>query len=74
MLFSSKEIMTEVSRREKEAKIVPDPDIDTYMKVHKCLILCLFFLSPENMLINGNVALYMQLLSELRPCELLNFD
>ncbi|KAK6119085.1 hypothetical protein DH2020_047171 [Rehmannia glutinosa] len=24
--------MTEVTRREKEAKIVPDPDIDTYMK------------------------------------------
>ena len=23
----------EVSRREKEAGIVPDPDIDTYMKV-----------------------------------------
>ncbi|KAG9154826.1 hypothetical protein Leryth_019541 [Lithospermum erythrorhizon] len=26
------EIMTELSRREKEAGIVPDPDIDTYMK------------------------------------------
>ncbi|KAK2998041.1 hypothetical protein RJ639_026150 [Escallonia herrerae] len=26
------EIMTEVSRREKEARIVPDPDLDTYMK------------------------------------------
>lgn len=25
--------MIEVSRREKEAGIVPDPDIDTYMKV-----------------------------------------
>ena len=25
--------MMEVSRREKEAGIVPDPDIDTYMKV-----------------------------------------
>uniref|UniRef100_A0A5B6Z2Y3 Putative pleiotropic drug resistance protein 3-like n=1 Tax=Davidia involucrata TaxID=16924 RepID=A0A5B6Z2Y3_DAVIN len=29
---SRAEIMTEVSRREKEAGIVPDPDIDTYMK------------------------------------------
>ncbi|KAI3445471.1 hypothetical protein Pfo_002136 [Paulownia fortunei] len=29
---SKSEIMTEVTRREKEAKIVPDPDIDTYMK------------------------------------------
>lgn len=28
-----KEIMMEVSKREKEAGIVPDPDIDTYMKV-----------------------------------------
>lgn len=26
------DIMAEVSRREKEAKIVPDPDVDTYMK------------------------------------------
>ncbi|KAK3001843.1 hypothetical protein RJ639_020587 [Escallonia herrerae] len=26
------EIMTEVSKREKEARIVPDPDLDTYMK------------------------------------------
>ena len=25
--------MLEVSRREKEAGIIPDPDIDTYMKV-----------------------------------------
>ncbi|GFP80385.1 pleiotropic drug resistance protein 3 [Phtheirospermum japonicum] len=29
---SRAEIMAEVTRREKEAKIVPDPDIDTYMK------------------------------------------
>ncbi|XP_059632028.1 pleiotropic drug resistance protein 3-like [Cornus florida] len=29
---SRAEIMIEVSRREKEAGIVPDPDIDTYMK------------------------------------------
>ncbi|PON69592.1 ABC transporter-like [Parasponia andersonii] len=29
---SRAEIMMEVSRREKEAGIVPDPDIDTYMK------------------------------------------
>ena len=25
--------MVEVSKREKEAGIIPDPDIDTYMKV-----------------------------------------
>ncbi|KAH7542900.1 hypothetical protein FEM48_Zijuj02G0124200 [Ziziphus jujuba var. spinosa] len=30
---SRAEIMQEVSKREKEAGIVPDPDIDTYMKV-----------------------------------------
>ncbi|KAL3538335.1 hypothetical protein ACH5RR_001701 [Cinchona calisaya] len=29
---SRAEIMTELSRREKEAGILPDPDIDTYMK------------------------------------------
>ncbi|GAY57254.1 hypothetical protein CUMW_178040 [Citrus unshiu] len=29
---SREEIMMEVSRREKEAGIIPDPDIDTYMK------------------------------------------
>lgn len=28
------EIMKEVIRREKEAGITPDPDIDTYMKVN----------------------------------------
>lgn len=27
------DIMIEVSRKEKEAGIVPDPDVDTYMKV-----------------------------------------
>ncbi|XVF34334.1 hypothetical protein REPUB_Repub18cG0050800 [Reevesia pubescens] len=31
-LGSREEIMMEVSRREKQAGIVPDPDIDTYMK------------------------------------------
>lgn len=30
---SSKEIMNELTRREKEGKIIPDPDVDTYMKV-----------------------------------------
>ncbi|XP_061989317.1 ABC transporter G family member 33-like [Rosa rugosa] len=30
--FAHANIMLEVSRREKEAGIVPDPDIDTYMK------------------------------------------
>ncbi|KAL8061438.1 hypothetical protein ABFX02_02G086500 [Erythranthe guttata] len=29
---SRADIMAEVTRREKEAKIIPDPDIDTYMK------------------------------------------
>ena len=27
------EIMMEVSRREKEAGIIPDPDVDAYLKV-----------------------------------------
>ncbi|KAH9676827.1 ABC transporter G family member 37 [Citrus sinensis] len=30
---SREEIMMELSRREKEAGIIPDPDIDTYMKI-----------------------------------------
>ncbi|KAH9733940.1 ABC transporter G family member 37 [Citrus sinensis] len=30
---SREEIMMEVSRREKESGIIPDPDIDTYMKI-----------------------------------------
>ena len=38
------DIMTEVSRREKEAGIVPDPDLDTYMKVSlACPIFCVFY-------------------------------
>lgn len=32
-LFTAEDIMKEISRREKEAGIVPEPDIDTYMKV-----------------------------------------
>lgn len=32
-LGNRQELMMEVSRREKEAGIVPDPDIDAYMKV-----------------------------------------
>lgn len=31
--MSSKEILTELIRREKEAKIVPDPVVDAYLKV-----------------------------------------
>ena len=36
LFFSSKkstEMLAELSRREKEAKIKPDPDIDVFMKV-----------------------------------------
>ena len=36
------DMMKEVSRREKQAGIVPEPDIDTYMKVknqeNKCIV------------------------------------
>lgn len=35
MFFVHVEIMVEVSRREKQAGIVPDPDVDAYMKVPK---------------------------------------
>ncbi|GMY22095.1 pleiotropic drug resistance protein 3 [Fagus crenata] len=31
--WPNEDVMVEVSKREKEAGIVPDPDIDTYMKV-----------------------------------------
>lgn len=37
------DIMTELSRREKAAGILPDPDIDTYMKasfLHLFILLC----------------------------------
>lgn len=30
-------MLTELSRREKEANIMPDPDLDIYMKVSKYL-------------------------------------
>ena len=33
MFSAHKELMTEISIREKVAGIVPDPDVDTYMKV-----------------------------------------
>lgn len=35
MFSDYKDIMLEVSKREKEAGIIPDPDVDTYMKVLK---------------------------------------
>jgi len=31
------DLLSELARREKEAKIKPDPDIDVYMKVQKKL-------------------------------------
>ena len=31
--WPNEDVMVEVSKREKEAGIIPDPDIDTYMKV-----------------------------------------
>lgn len=35
MMFSFfPEIMMEVSKREKEAGIIPDTEVDAYMKVH----------------------------------------
>lgn len=33
------DIMTEVIRREKQAGMVPEPDVDAYMKVNMCLFL-----------------------------------
>ena len=36
--------MKEVSRREKQAGIMPEPDIDTYMKVNIPFLFFLFFL------------------------------
>ncbi|KAK3441449.1 hypothetical protein EUGRSUZ_B01809 [Eucalyptus grandis] len=43
---SREDIMMEISRREKEAGIVPDPDIDTYMKV-PLVTISHFFLSTH---------------------------
>lgn len=37
ILLCIKEIMEEVSRREKQAGVTPEPDIDTYMKVNYIL-------------------------------------
>lgn len=37
--YAYKDIMLEVSKREKEAGIIPDPDVDTYMKVIQPLLL-----------------------------------
>lgn len=48
-----KEIMMEVSRREKQEGIVPDPDVDAYMKVYlRCLSAiswCMYSISPNVM-------------------------
>jgi len=33
IILHSADLLAEVSRREKEANIKPDPDIDVYMKV-----------------------------------------
>ena len=34
MLSESQELLAELLRREKEAGITPDPDVDLFMKVH----------------------------------------
>ena len=33
-LSAEKDIMMEVSKREKDGGIIPDPEVDAYMKVH----------------------------------------
>ena len=33
ILFAETDIMMEVSKREKDGGIIPDPDVDAYMKV-----------------------------------------
>lgn len=35
-------MMKEVCKREKEEGIIPDPDVDTYMKVRRKKTFCLF--------------------------------
>lgn len=64
--------MLEVTKREKEAGIVPDPDIDTYMKVLKiqlwCPFSCNFIILHCNMLMkmcSCNVDNYSSLLQAI---------
>ncbi|KAE9446509.1 hypothetical protein C3L33_21582, partial [Rhododendron williamsianum] len=52
-------IMVEVSTREKQAGVVPDPDIDTYMKV---LLVSLIFLSP---LVSGVASMFHEALNAI---------
>jgi len=40
----STDLLSELSRREKEAKIKPDPDIDVFMKVRRS---CYQYLLPK---------------------------
>lgn len=42
MFSAYKDFMLEVSKREKEAGIIPDPDVDTYMKVLQALLIYSF--------------------------------
>lgn len=57
------EMLTELLRREKEAKIKPDPDIDAYMKVRNRIekeVYYLMFLMPNTLSyydFRGNVCL-----------------
>ncbi|KAJ0078961.1 hypothetical protein Patl1_23921 [Pistacia atlantica] len=53
---SLEEIMLEISRREKQAGIVPDPDIDTYMKVNKSFPAMSFF-PPVNVLCYSSIVI-----------------
>ena len=43
--WPNEEVMVEVSEREKEAGVVPDPDIDTYMKVTIASLVFFSFMS-----------------------------
>lgn len=54
---NSAEMLAELSRREKEANIRPDPDVDIYMKVKPLL---LFKKKKILLLLNNNVENYIR--------------
>lgn len=63
-----KEILEEVSKREKEAGIVPDLDIDAYMKVLNCTFTSL---GPQDL---NSFSLFFHKLAIKNPKKMGNAD
>lgn len=62
-----KDIMLEVSKREKEAGIIPHPDIDTYMKVLEAFLFMSSLICILHFMLYMKVMLSLLIMTLLKP-------